>query len=91
MRQCSLLCVCRSVDTSDTVLRADFIMISTAVHMLLVRCALSATACPCVACVTTDKVSSRVPINPRTLRAMPCCFCCVLAACALGLLSPASH
>ena len=36
------------------------------------------------------KVSVCVPPNQRTLRAMVPCFCCLLAACALGWLITAS-
>ena len=34
------------------------------------------------------KVSVSVPPNPFTLRALVPCFCCLLAACALGWLIP---
>ena len=36
-------------------------------------------------------MSWRVPLNLCTLRAMECCFCCLPAARALGLLSSASQ
>ena len=40
--------------------------------------------------LTADQVSWRVPLNSATLRSMLCCFCCLPAARALGLLPSAS-
>ena len=90
VRRCSSLLFDRSFDMSDTVLVAVLKVISTAVHKLHEQPSASSNR-KHEQSWTSCKVSWRVPLNSCTLRAMECCFCCLPAARALGLLPPASQ
>ena len=68
MRRCLFLFVGWSVSTFGTVLFAAFMVISTAVLTLLVRCAPSATTCPRAVCRPTRCARACPSIQARCAR-----------------------